>query len=88
MASYKKAVQWCAENDEPTSFREEEIVDLISTLLVADIFDKTPEKVALDILNYRRQNKPGEFVKHLKSLDQAIQEERRHGYHDEFGVGK
>ncbi|HUV15502.1 MAG TPA: hypothetical protein VMW28_02940 [Pelolinea sp.] len=57
MARYKKAVEWIANNDEPTIIDCEKIQDFITTQLVADIFHKEPNKVAVDILTHRAANK-------------------------------
>ena len=52
---YKKAVAWIAENDEPHEMDFQTVVDMIPVLLIADVFDKTPEKVANDILKIRKE---------------------------------
>ena len=53
-ASYRAAVAWIAENDEAGDDTVE-IAEMISTLLVADIFGVTPERVASDVVRYRRR---------------------------------
>ena len=54
---YKFAVEWISFNDEPMvthlTEKKDEISSLISVVLVADLFEKTPEKVAKDVLKYR-----------------------------------
>ena len=54
MARYKEAVEWIADNDEPTVMGEEEISAYISTILVADIFRKEINQVVKDILKIRK----------------------------------
>jgi hypothetical protein len=52
-ASYREGVQWIADNDEPTSGDVEQISGQISTLLLADLFEKDPIDVARAILRVR-----------------------------------
>ncbi len=53
-ASYRKAVDWIAQNDEPTDANPVTIGELISTTLVAEIFGVSTERVAADILRHRK----------------------------------
>jgi hypothetical protein len=52
--SYAYAVGWIALNDESGTDEEPEALEgYISVLLVADIYDKPPRQVALDVYNSR-----------------------------------
>ena len=51
--SYRHAVQWIADNDEPEDTDVDEISGYVSTLLAADLFEIDPMKVAADIKRYR-----------------------------------
>ena len=57
--SYTGAVEWIARNDEPTA-RYEQLIDLISVVLVADLFGIEAAKVAADVERYR--NKEGLYA--------------------------
>ena len=52
---YRFGVQWIAETDEPNSLDVQEVSGYISTLLLADLFGKSPEVVAADIVRYRER---------------------------------
>jgi hypothetical protein len=52
-ASYREAVAWIADNDEPGDHEVASIAGYISTLLVADLFRLPPVRVAADILRKR-----------------------------------
>lgn len=54
-ASYRKAVEWIAAEDEPEDLNAEEITGYITVHLVADIFGKEPEAVARAIVRKRKQ---------------------------------
>lgn len=54
-ASYREAVQWIAHNDESYDTDTDSIAGYISTLLIADIFDVEPSKVANDVLRERNK---------------------------------
>lgn len=54
--SYKKAVMLIAYNDEPSSMLEEEMEGIVSVVIIASLFDKTPEKVAADVVSYRKNH--------------------------------
>jgi hypothetical protein len=58
-ASYRKAVEWIALNDETAVSEDvDTIAGYISTLLAADLFDIEPERVAKDVLRYRKEHAP------------------------------
>ena len=60
-ASYREAVQWIAFNDNAgNGDTQEEVAMYITVLLIADIFDVEPDKVASDVCKVRE--------KELKSL--------------------
>jgi hypothetical protein len=57
-ASYREAIAWVAENDsagESTALELDEVGALVSAGLVADIFRVSTDKVAKDIVRYRRK---------------------------------
>lgn len=51
--TYGSAVLWIALNDETAETDAERIAQLISVVLVADIFGVEPERVARDVLERR-----------------------------------
>lgn len=53
--SLKAAIDWIAENDEPTGADESEASDLISVALTADLFGISTEAVAKKVVAYRRK---------------------------------
>lgn len=57
-ASYREACAWIAANDSagdgPDAFDMDEVSHLVSSVLVADIFDVASEKVGLDVVRARR----------------------------------
>lgn len=54
MARYRDAVHWIACNDAPgDDDNVQQLSGAISVLLVADVWGKTAEAVALDVLNFR-----------------------------------
>ena len=54
-ASYREGVAWIAMNDETGSGHSaEDIAGYVSTLLLADLFNVEPEKVASDVASFRR----------------------------------
>jgi len=59
-ASYREAVQWIADNDEPEDRDVEAIAGYVSTLLIADLFDVEPERIARDVAKYRARKPPRE----------------------------
>lgn len=52
-AKYDDAVYWIARNDEPGENDANVLKDLISIVLTADIFDRDPKAVALDVVRTR-----------------------------------
>lgn len=54
-ASYREGVAWIALNDEPEEMDQESVKGYISVLLLADLFGKEPEDVAVDVLSYRKK---------------------------------
>ncbi len=53
MKGYKFGVEWIALNDNPGDYNFDDIVTYISTALLADLFGKSTDKVAKDIIKYR-----------------------------------
>ncbi|HEY7195500.1 MAG TPA: hypothetical protein VH439_17285 [Gemmatimonadales bacterium] len=53
--SYLRAVEWIALNDEPTLTDAAELSELISVVLVADLWGKEPDDVARDVLQARAE---------------------------------
>lgn len=92
MKGYKFGVAWIADNDEPTSRDAEEIGGFISTLLLADLFEKPADTVAADILAHRigqdqakdgtapvrRERKPSGMAGQPFSQVEALQYKRMH----------
>lgn len=54
-ASYRRGVEWVALNDESACMVLEEIAEVPSLLLLADLFGKSPEAVAKDVLKVREK---------------------------------
>jgi hypothetical protein len=55
-AGYREAVQWIAHNDEPGEHDVETMADLVSVLLVADLFGKPADEVARDVVRAREHD--------------------------------
>lgn len=55
-ASYVDGVRWIAYNDEPSDRNEARVAGFISTLLLADLFHKSPGIVARAIVRLRRKD--------------------------------
>jgi hypothetical protein len=53
MRGYRYAVAWIARNDEPAELDEESVATFISVLLLADMSDNNPDKVAKDVVRLR-----------------------------------
>ena len=51
--NYDMAIEWIALNDEPTIMDCSQMEDLISVLLVADLFGRTPKSVANHVISFR-----------------------------------
>lgn len=54
-ASYPRAVEWLAANDETAETNAEVIATLVTTLLVANLWSKESIEVARDVLKARRR---------------------------------
>lgn len=55
MASYRQAVRWIAENDEGAETQAWKMSTMISVVLVADLFNKEPMKVAEAVIRLRKK---------------------------------
>lgn len=54
---YRFGVAWIAENDNPGDNEGvDQVAGYVSVLLLADLFGKEPERVAQDIVRYRRES--------------------------------
>lgn len=51
---YRYGVKWIALNDEPLDENVDSVAGYISTLLLADLFNKVPRVVAEDIVKFRK----------------------------------
>jgi hypothetical protein len=60
-ASYKHGIAWIAENDEPEDFDEDVVARQISVVLVADLFDVDPDRVACDVVKLRKRREATRF---------------------------
>lgn len=56
VASYRKAIEWIALNDEPGETDLDAMSQMISVALIADLWVKEPETVAKAVLRYRKKN--------------------------------
>lgn len=54
-ASYRFGIHWIAVNDEPEELEVETIAELISVMLLADLFGKHTHDVARAIVRERRR---------------------------------
>lgn len=54
-ASYKRAIEWIAVNDETACTDVEELSALVSVVMVADLWERDPVDVAKDVLRSRRR---------------------------------
>lgn len=52
-ASYREAVAWIAFNDEPSDRNPETVAEIISVVLIAELFGTTAERVAGDVIRFR-----------------------------------
>ena len=59
-STYGQAVEFAAINFDPLEMRKEFIADRDTTILIAEVFDSTPDLVAEDILRYRLKNDPND----------------------------
>lgn len=53
-ATLTKAIQWIADNDETGETDSKVMAELISVMLVADLFDKSPAYIARRVLLVRQ----------------------------------
>src|SRR5688572_11386642 len=53
IAGYAQAIDWIAYNDETSETSVETLAQLISVMMVADLFDRSPEAVAQRVLDRR-----------------------------------
>lgn len=51
--SLARAIQWIALNDEPNEHDPDVVATWISTMLVADLFDKEPDEIAEAVVRHR-----------------------------------
>lgn len=51
---YEFGVEWIAMNDEPNELDWNEVSGFISVCLLADMFNLSQEKVAIDIVRFRK----------------------------------
>lgn len=64
-ASYRRAVSWIAENDgsgDDEADNVDAVADTVPVLLVADIFEVDPRRVATDVVREREQLNAGAAV--------------------------
>lgn len=57
-ASYREAIEWIADNDSAAdgdALDPEAVSHLVSSVLIADIFDVDSKKVGEDIVRYRKK---------------------------------
>lgn len=54
---YQRAIEWIAVNDEPEWTDITMVMEMISVVLIADVFKKNTKKVADDVINYRKANR-------------------------------
>lgn len=61
-ASYRAAIEWIAANDEAGTDgpgnpdAEANVACYVTTLLVADLFDADPQRIARDVMRARRKD--------------------------------
>lgn len=58
-ASYKYGVEWIAVNDEPDEIDQGTVSEMISIMLLADLFGKPYFQVAADVIKYRAKHAKG-----------------------------
>lgn len=54
--TYWQAVTWIARNDEAAQLNWYDVKDLISVVMVADLFGSSPSEVAKDVVTVRLSN--------------------------------
>ncbi len=70
-ASYKDAIRWIAENDsasDPNNMDPTTVGELITSCLVADLFDVPEEKVGTDVVKYRANLREKQQMSQLDQL--------------------
>jgi len=58
-ASYRRAVAWIAENDsagDDNALDPQSVAELVTALLIADLFGVEPAKVGRDVVRYRERH--------------------------------
>jgi hypothetical protein len=55
MKTYQFGVEWIAENDEPTQMSLTMVGKMTTVYLLADLFEKDPDDVALDVIRQRKK---------------------------------
>ena len=78
-ALYRHGIEIIALNDEPTEMNPEEIKGFISVCLLADLFDVGVERVAADVLKFRK--------KEANDLDTRFNEQMK-AYENDFEKSK
>lgn len=53
--SYREAIAWIAQNDEPSDLDVDNVAGYISTTLIADLWRKDPIEVATAVVRKREQ---------------------------------
>lgn len=59
MNRYEKAIEWIALNDEPTILDWNEVSHMVSVCLVADVFGFSTDRVAVDVVKFRKAHEVG-----------------------------
>jgi hypothetical protein len=62
-ASYREGIEIIALNDDPTELEIKHVVGTVSVHLMANLFDVSQEKVALDVIRHRLKEKDAENKK-------------------------
>ena len=70
MMGYRFAVAWIATNDEPTFRHIDDMAEMLTTMLLADMTGKDPKIVARDIIAYRKKENisHGNSLPHLREM--------------------
>ena len=55
-ASYREAVAWIARNDEGSATDVDVIAAFVSVLLIADLFGTEADRIARDVVRYRKKH--------------------------------
>lgn len=67
--TYRDAVAWIAENDEPLETDEAAVASFLTTVLIADLFGVPEARVAADVMRHRD-----------RAHRQAVRDAKRLGY--------